>query len=98
MVVYAAAGLGVAVVDGAVEPDEIRIRKRDTAVTSTASTITTRQIQELAVLLVAVERFFNAPQDVEWCFDGAGFWIVQSRPITVRPHRGFDIEWTRANL
>jgi rifampicin phosphotransferase len=42
---------------------------------------------------------YGAPQDVEWCRDEAGFWIVQSRPVTAtRPADARDIEWTRANL
>ena len=26
--------------------------------------------------------FFDAPQDVEWAWDGEGIWLLQSRPIT----------------
>ena len=39
------------------------------------------------------------PQDVEWCHDGASFWIVQSRPVTTgRAQSADETEWTRANL
>ena len=42
------------------------------------------QVHDLAVLLVAIERHYGSPQDVEWCHDGTQFWVVQSRPITAR--------------
>jgi len=136
LVVNSAPGLGAALVDGQVDPDEIRIRKRDAVVVFRRAggvsdgpkgpslhdvgvldglpklTLTDAQIQELASLLLAIEREYGSPQDVEWCHDGAQFWIVQSRPITthhnLRPSRVErrlsggtevgDIEWTRANL
>lgn len=56
------------------------------------------RIKELTGLVLRVEHLFGTPQDVEWCFDGRQFWILQARPITataVRDSR--DIEWTRAN-
>ena len=57
------------------------------------------EIAALASLLQQIEAHYGAPQDVEWCRDEAGFWIVQSRPVTaIRPAHAADIEWTRANL
>jgi phosphohistidine swiveling domain-containing protein len=96
MVINAAPGLGVAVVDGRVDPDEIRIRKTDRQIASyRAATMMDRpegrslqrsldasQVAELASLLTAIEDLYGSPQDVEWCLDGTQFWIVQSRPIT----------------
>ena len=130
IVINAAPGLGVAVVDGRVEPDEIRVRKIDGQIVAyrgativdrpearslplgvgdglqivpTGGSLEPSQVAELASLLTAIERLYGSPQDVEWCFDGTRFWIVQSRPITagteVRPGTGVvDVEWTRANL
>ncbi|MBA3767396.1 MAG: hypothetical protein H0W99_10480, partial [Acidobacteria bacterium] len=67
--------------------------------------LTDAQLGELAALLVRIEEHYGGPQDVEWCHDGAQFWIVQSRPVTatreVSPSAPQtarqDIEWTRAN-
>ncbi|HEX7798284.1 MAG TPA: PEP/pyruvate-binding domain-containing protein [Vicinamibacterales bacterium] len=93
IVVNSIAGLGDALVSGQVNPDEHRLSKTDTS--------------ELARLAVGIEAFYRSPQDIEWCFDGQRYWIVQSRPVTttVRPEvqaalstRGSEIEWTRANL
>ncbi|OFW32698.1 MAG: hypothetical protein A3J28_14880 [Acidobacteria bacterium RIFCSPLOWO2_12_FULL_60_22] len=56
------------------------------------------QVKELGRLLVRIEQFYGSPQDVEWCYEGRKFWIVQSRPVTAAPSSAPDIEWTRANL
>ena len=37
---------------------------------------------QLAQLGRLIEAHFGQPQDIEWCLDGGGFQIVQSRPIT----------------
>ncbi len=72
----------------------------------TLPSLTVAQLDELASLIVRVEEHYNGPQDVEWCHDGAQFWIVQSRPVTATqdalasaPQTAArqDIEWTRAN-
>lgn len=44
--------------------------------------LTDEQILSLAALGRAVEAHFGAPQDIEWCADGADVRIVQARPIT----------------
>lgn len=41
-----------------------------------------RQVRQLRGVGVRLERYFGAPQDVEWAFDGDGrLHILQSRPI-----------------
>ena len=44
--------------------------------------LTDAQVVQLAQLGRRIEAHFGSPQDVEWCLDGDGFHIVQSRPIT----------------
>src|SRR5262249_14670190 len=44
--------------------------------------LTDAQILRLAELGRRIEAHFGRPQDIEWCLDGDGFQIVQSRPIT----------------
>jgi rifampicin phosphotransferase len=66
------------------------------------------QVAELAALVIRIERYYGAPQDIEWCHDGRQFWIVQSRPVTTAHVAAAvarqtaaatgEIEWTRANL
>ena len=61
-------------------------------------TLTNEQLQELAALLGRIEQEYGSPQDVEWCYDGAQFWIVQTRAVTTTPQLPIpDIQWTRAN-
>ncbi|HYY57092.1 MAG TPA: PEP/pyruvate-binding domain-containing protein, partial [Pyrinomonadaceae bacterium] len=69
-----------------------------------APSLSEEQLRELAGLLLRIEQYYDAPQDVEWCYDGARFWIVQSRPVTAaaletaaRRRKDQEIEWTRAN-
>lgn len=40
------------------------------------------QIKELAELGHRIEQYYGKPQDIEWCWQGGKFFIVQSRPIT----------------
>ncbi|GID32844.1 rifamycin-inactivating phosphotransferase [Paractinoplanes brasiliensis] len=44
--------------------------------------LTDSQAVRLAALGRTIEAHFGKPQDVEWCLDGDGFQVVQSRPIT----------------
>ncbi len=45
--------------------------------------LTDAQAIDLARLGARIAAHYGAPQDIEWCIDGAGaVWLVQSRPIT----------------
>ena len=108
IVINAARGLGEALVSGSIDPDEYIVRKGTNELllrhlgeggANGAAALSDDEIAALAALLQKVEAHYGAPQDVEWCRDGAGFWIVQSRPVTaVRSSDALDLEWTRANL
>ncbi|HEY5879630.1 MAG TPA: PEP/pyruvate-binding domain-containing protein [Nakamurella sp.] len=88
-VVDAAPGLGEAVVSGSVDPDHFvvdtatgRILRR-TVGGSGEFCLTDDEVRRLAALGDRVESAFDAPQDIEWAFDGSGeLWLTQSRPIT----------------
>jgi phosphohistidine swiveling domain-containing protein len=95
IVINAGRGLGEALVSGQIDPDEYRIRKSDGGLVATrlgaplssadmapAAALSDTQLSTLTALIVWIERHYSAPQDVEWCYDGRGFWIVQSRPVT----------------
>jgi len=109
VVINASWGLGEALVSGRVDPDEFVIAKATSEIrwrrigekgTDQAidAALTDDQVRELTALVLEVERHYGAPQDVEWCYDGAQFWIVQSRPVTTAVAAVDEIEWTRANL
>jgi pyruvate,water dikinase len=109
MVINASWGLGEALVSGHIDPDEFvlskadgtlqwsRIGDKDNGEGAGEASLTPAQLQDLATLLRAIERLYGAPQDIEWCYDGYRFWIVQSRPITTPRPAAHEIEWTRAN-
>lgn len=40
------------------------------------------ELTELSKLILDIEKHYGYPVDVEWCYDGTKFWIVQCRPIT----------------
>lgn len=69
------AGLGEALVSGAVTPEA--------AVVPRAVPADAAEISEPARLALCSEHVFATPQDVEWASDGERTWLVQSRPITV---------------
>jgi rifampicin phosphotransferase len=110
LVINSSWGLGEALVGGQIDPDEFVIGKRDGALRwsrigekgnggrSATASLTPDQLAELAAILTGIERHDGVPQDVEWCHDGAGFWVVQSRPITTTGARTDETEWTRANI
>jgi phosphohistidine swiveling domain-containing protein len=108
LVINAARGLGEALVSGVIDPDEYIVHKTSGEQllrrlgddgTNGAPALSDADVAALAALLRKIEAHYGAPQDVEWCRDEAGFWIVQSRPVTaVRSSDALDLEWTRANF
>lgn len=40
------------------------------------------RILELSDIVVAIEKHYGGPQDIEWALEGGKLYIVQSRPIT----------------
>ena len=47
-----------------------------------ARVLTNRELTELRNTGLKLERFFGAPQDVEWCIENHRLFLLQSRPIT----------------
>lgn len=45
-------------------------------------TLTDEQILNLEAMGRKIEKYFDCPQDIEWCLFEGRFYIVQSRPIT----------------
>ena len=94
-----AAGPGDAVVRGSVAPQQYAVRRSgpDTEVTRLDDTgappvLADREIEALAGIVVRVHWALgdgDAPQDVEWAWDGRTFWMLQSRPVTRLPRWTF---------
>lgn len=65
------------------------------------SSLTDAQLFSLARTAKHVEQAFGHPIDLEWAFDAEQLWLVQARPITVRPSSTLtndDCEWSRTNF
>ena len=110
LVINSSWGLGDALVSGRIEPDEFVIDKRDGTLKwsrlgqkgdetgEPIASLGMERLRELAAMLTQIEQHYGSPQDVEWCLDDDGLWIVQSRPVTTRRVSTQEIEWTRANF
>lgn len=59
------------------------------------SPLSDRQAIALARIGDRVEAHFGVPQDIEWALDGAGFHLLQARPITALPEPTVEVpdEW-----
>lgn len=92
------AGLGEALVAGAIDPGRVRLARDgstwtraadpDHAVPDAALLLSDTRMREMARLAIEIEHAFGGPQDIEWTIDGDGrLWIVQARPITATAAR-----------
>ncbi len=84
-VVEAIPGLGEELVSGQVNPDIYTVRDGAIVLRTLANeqpALEDGDILALAQLGRRIEKFFERPQDIEWCRTEDGFQIVQSRPIT----------------
>lgn len=45
------------------------------------------EARRVAEMAVALEKRFNAPQDVEWAYADDNLWLLQARPITAKKGR-----------
>ncbi|MES2179657.1 MAG: PEP/pyruvate-binding domain-containing protein [Gemmatimonadota bacterium] len=114
LLVEYAAGLGDALVAGAVDPARIRIDRKTGAVTSSGEQIPAADIVVLSTKGIAslidaarrIERELGSKQDVEWVMNSANeLFVVQSRPITASlaaPPAQCDtapvVVWSNANV
>ncbi|MDX2183460.1 MAG: PEP/pyruvate-binding domain-containing protein [Gemmatimonadaceae bacterium] len=85
-VVAAVPGIGQALVDGTADADTWHIT-RDGRVTlvqrvAPTPTLSDDDVRAVAAMARSCGEIFGRPQDIEWAFDGATLWLLQSRPIT----------------
>lgn len=45
-----------------------------------------------------IEKIYGVPQDIEWAYDGAELYVLQTRPITAMAEPQVVIEWTDENV
>jgi phosphohistidine swiveling domain-containing protein len=113
IVINAARGLGERVVAGAIDPDQIELRRVRTQQhlhsrrTSGAPALTPAQEHELSHYVWRIHWALgdgDDPQDIEWAHDGKQSWILQARPVTGLPRQTFEavkhlpVIWSTANI
>lgn len=81
VVIEAVAGLGDALVSGAVTPERSRI-VGGAVVERGGELLSDDDLNALVQLGRRIAESAGAPQDLEWCLVDGAPWIVQSRPIT----------------
>jgi phosphohistidine swiveling domain-containing protein len=111
--IAAARGLGQALVNGAITPEEITVQYVNFGLQVAAwsntrpRALSAAQALELARLAQRVHWALGEgqdPQDLEWAHDGQRFWLLQARPVTGLPHHTFPeishlpIIWSNGNL
>jgi len=87
VVIEAVHGLGEALVQGLAKPDRYVVDARGVLAEAqpadaSAPVLEGYQILRLAEIVCKVASKTKDPQDVEWAWDGAKFYLLQSRPIT----------------
>jgi phosphohistidine swiveling domain-containing protein len=87
VLIEAVRGLGDALVQGMVEADRYVVDARGVLAEAApvnvgSSVLHDEQILCLSDIVRDVARRAETPQDIEWAWDGAGFYLLQSRPIT----------------
>jgi phosphoenolpyruvate synthase/pyruvate phosphate dikinase len=91
VVIEAVFGYGDALVSGEAAPDRYRVAPDDSVRARIANkgggtallrTLRDDEAVEVARHVRRAEGVFEAPVDVELCFEGATLWLVQCRPIT----------------
>jgi rifampicin phosphotransferase len=85
VVIEAAPGLGEHVVSGMAEVERYTVDRGKVVASHSLrhGNLTADHVQEIAKTTIALERFFGAPQDVEWGFWKGALYLFQSRPVTV---------------
>jgi pyruvate,water dikinase len=103
LVVEYCRGLADDLVSGHVDPDRVRVRRRDVARTNLSGESRAIADTGLLSLSLGLERLLGGPQDIEWAIDESGtLWIVQARPITCVSAAAREPEspryWSNANV
>ena len=103
-VVSAIKGVGEKLVSGEVDADTWRISRAGRILETLDKTvaISEKQAIEVASLATQAERYFGAPQDIEWAIKDGRLYLLQSRPITslrgLADPDGERVIWDNSNI
>jgi pyruvate,water dikinase len=90
-------GMGTEIVGGHINPARYRIHRKSQEMKSDAdqsnsSSFSREHIFEFVSTCLEIEKYFRAPQDIEWAYFQNRFYILQSRPITATVKRQLSSE------
>ena len=91
------AGLGEALVSGAVTPQRIRVSRRRPVVPAGLEPDLAAALARVVEHAAVVERDVGGPVDIEWCVDGTQLLLLQARPITAALTHD-AVVWTSTNM
>lgn len=92
IVINSIKGLGEAIVQGKIIPDEFVVFKPTMKIISRDiihNSLTDKEVLVLAKLCLNIDEYFNKPMDIEWAKDSRDgkIYIVQARPETVHSQK-----------
>lgn len=96
-VITSVSGLGDRLVSGECDGETWCVTA-DEAVGPESGVLQSGNAVEIRRLAVRAERFFGAPQDIEWAMENGRLHLVQSRPITALPDRERREIWDNSNI
>lgn len=84
VIVESVLGVGEKLVQGESTPTQIIINKNTLIIENKIGQemLTDNEIETLSKIGLDIERFFKAPQDIEWCLKDGEIYILQTRNIT----------------
>ncbi len=99
VVISAVAGLGERLVSGEEDGETWHVRA-DRVTAPDDPVLSPGQARAVADLARRAEAHYGRPQDVEWAFEGARLFLLQSRPITTLPSYEPDAIgiWDNSNI
>lgn len=93
IVISAVAGLAEALVNGDVDGETYQVIN-GSVIGPEKGVLSPQDVEKLITLCEVIESHFGTPQDIEWAFDDARLYVLQSRPITT-PLRGATLPDTQ---
>lgn len=84
IIIESVLGLGEKLVQGEVTPTQIKINKNTLIIENKIGKemLSDNEIRNLSRIGLDIERFFKAPQDIEWSLKDGEIYILQTRNIT----------------
>lgn len=84
IIIESVLGLGEKLVQGEVTPTQIKINKNTLIIENKIGKemLSDNEIRTLSRIGLDIERFFKAPQDIEWSLKDGEIYILQTRNIT----------------